>query len=126
MSLFRKRKSLQGLNLLELTPFHIYQHEVEDNGIVAVLIPRFHNKLLAKTIGTMLKSPYVKVKFDEFGSSTWLKIDGKKSILTISDELIKNYGEKIQPAYERVSKFLNQLYLYKFINFNELKGEDNG
>jgi hypothetical protein len=122
--MFGKKKLHDGINLLELTPFHIYSYEIEDDGNVSVLIPRFHNKILSKILSPRLKDPYVRVKFDEFGSSTWLEIDGFKNIKNISDSLITKHGDKIQPAYERVSKFLNQLYLYKFINFNEMKGEE--
>jgi hypothetical protein len=126
MSLFSRRKIKDDVNLLDLTPFRTYSHEINGNGLVSVLIPRFHNKILAKYLSPRLKDPYVRVKFDEFGSSTWLEIDGEKNILSISDNLIKKHGDNIQPAHERVSKFLNQLYIYKFINFNEMKGEDNG
>lgn len=119
---FRKKKS-NLRNVLELTPFHIYSYETGDKGMVSVLIPRFHNKILAKIFNSRVRDPFVRVKFDEFGSSTWLEIDGKKNVYTIAQNLLHKHGEKIQPAFERVSKFLNQLYIYKFINFNEMKGE---
>jgi hypothetical protein len=123
--MFRRKKRLEeGTNILELTPYQIYSHKVEDDGQVSVLIPRFHNKFLAKVLSPRLKDPYVRVKFDEFGSSTWLEISGDKKVLTIAENLKRKHGEKIQPAHERVAKFLNQLYLYKFINFNEMKGEE--
>jgi hypothetical protein len=125
MRLFRKRKKIESdTNLLELTPFQVYSHEIKDDGSVAVLIPRFHNQFLAKVLSPRLKDPYVRVTFDELGSNTWLEIDGYKTIKDISDNLNTRYGDKIQPVYERTCKFLNQLYLYKFINFNELKGDD--
>jgi hypothetical protein len=125
--MFRRKKRLEdGTNLLELTPFHLYSHEVEEDGLVSVLIPRFHNKILANILSPRLRDPYVRVRFDEFGSSTWLEIDGNKKVTAIADNLTKIHGEKIQPVHERVAKFLNQIYLYKFINFNEMKGEEYG
>lgn len=124
MSFFPRKKKSDDLNILELTPFRIYTHENTDNGMVSVLIPRFHNKILAKIFNPLLRDPFVRVKFDEFGSSAWLEIDGKKNVYSISQNLIQKHGEKIQPVTERVSKFLNQLYIYKFINFNEMKGDE--
>lgn len=126
MSFFKRRKLKDDVNLLELTPFHVYSHVVEENGLVSVLIPRFTNRILVKILSPRLKDPFVKAKFDEFGSSTWLEIDGRKNVMAISDLMVQKHGEKIEPVYERVSKFLNQLYIYKFINFNEMKGEENG
>jgi hypothetical protein len=124
MSFLSGKKKSDPLNILELTPFHIYSHETAANGMVSVLIPRFHNKILAKILNSLLRDPFVRVKFDDFGSSAWLEIDGQKNVLTISHNLLQKHGEKIQPINERVSKFLNQLYIYKFINFNEMKGQE--
>ncbi len=126
MSPFKRRKLKDDVNLLDLTPFHVYSHVLEENGLVSVLVPRFQNKILVKYLSPRLKDPNVKAKFDEFGSSAWLEMDGMKNVAAISNALLKKHGEKIEPVYERVSKFINQLYMYKFINFNEMKGEENG
>jgi len=124
MSFFSHKKNSDHLNILEMIPFRIYSHETADNGMVSVLIPRFHNKILAKIFNSLVRDPFVRVKFDNFGSSAWLEIDGQKNVYTISKNLLQKHGEKIQPVNERVSKFLNQLYIYKFINFNEMKGQE--
>jgi len=124
MSFFSHKKNSDYLNILEMIPFRIYSHETADNGMVSVLIPRFHNKILAKIFNSLVRDPFVRVKFDNFGSSAWLEIDGQKNVYTISKNLLQKHGEKIQPVNERVSKFLNQLYIYKFINFNEMKGQE--
>jgi len=117
----RKKKDLSDINYLELTPHHLYDHVIEENGKVSVLIPRFTNKVLVKTLSPMLKSPFVKTKFDEFGSQVWLEIDGKKKVLDISANLKQKFGERIEPVEERLTRFLTQLYNYKFVSFNEIK-----
>ena len=117
----RKKKDLSDINYLELTPHHLYDHVIEENGKVSVLIPRFTNKILIKTLSPMIKSPFVKTKFDEFGSQVWLEIDGKKKVLDISTNLKQKFGERIEPVEERLTKFLTQLYNYKFVSFNEIK-----
>ena len=122
MSFLSRRKKSDSLNLMEMIPYRIYSHETSENGKVSVLVPRFHNKILAKIFNARLRDPFVRVNFDEFGSSAWLEINGQINVYTISQNLLQKHGEKIQPVFERVSKFLNQLYVYKFINFNEMKG----
>jgi hypothetical protein len=119
----KKKKDLYDINYLELTPNRLFEHVVEENGKVSVLIPRFTNKILVKTVTPMLKSPFVKAKFDEFGSQVWLEIDGKQKVLDISKRLREKFGEKIEPVGERLTKFLTQLYSYKFVSFNELKNK---
>jgi hypothetical protein len=117
----RKKKDLSDINYLQLTPGRLFDHVMEDNGKVSVLIPRFTNKILVKTLVPMLKSPFVKTMFDEFGSQVWLEIDGKKKVLDISTGLRQKFGERIEPVEERLTKFLTQLYNYKFVSFNEIK-----
>jgi hypothetical protein len=73
-----------------------------------------------KTLSPMLNSPFVKTKFDEFGSQVWLEINGKNKVLDISTNLKLKFGEKIEPVEERLTRFLTQLYNYKFVSFNEI------
>jgi len=117
--LFGKKKIISDINYLELTPSRIHPYEVEEDGKVAVLVPRFKNKVLFG-ISSKLKKPIVKAKLDKFGSQTWLAIDGSKNVQQIIELLRKNFGQEIEPAEERVTKFLTQLFSFKFISFNEL------
>jgi hypothetical protein len=116
-----KSKIKSGINYLELTPVRKYKYKVEENGKVTVLIPRFTNKFLTKHLMSRMKSPDIKVNLDEFGSSAWLKADGSKRVNQISDELLSQFGEVINPVNERLTKFFTQLYQYKFITFNEIE-----
>lgn len=118
--MLKKNRSVQELNYLELTPVRNYNHIVEDENRVAVLVPRFTNKFLVKYLVPRLKSPDIKVKLDKFGSSAWLKADGNKNVQQICEELFSEYGEQINPVVDRVTKFYTQLYQYKFISFKEL------
>jgi hypothetical protein len=114
------RKILKELNYLELTPFRILNHEVEQNGLVTVLLPKFKNKFLASFVPRN-KSHYVSIHLDELGSAVWLEMDGIKKVGEIIDILTEQLGEKIHPADERITKFLTNLYQNKFIGFKELQ-----
>ncbi|MBZ0199601.1 MAG: PqqD family protein [Ignavibacteriaceae bacterium] len=117
--MFGKKKTISDINYLELTPTHIHPHVVGEDGKASVLVPRFKNKVLFE-ISSLFRSTTVKAKLDKFGSQTWLVIDGKKNVQEIIDNLRKNFGEEIEPAEERVTTFLTELYKFKFISFNEL------
>lgn len=118
MSVFKNK--FANANYLDLVPSKEYGHVIEENGLVSVLIPRFTNPFLVATVGRLLKSPNVKVKFDTFGTELWLEIDNKKSVGKIIENLKSKFGEDIEPAYERVTSFLTKIYKYKFITFNEI------
>lgn len=119
--IFRKKKIDSSINYLELTPKRIYEHIVEDFGKVSVLVPKFKNKILVNFLMPRLKSPYIKAKLDDFGSLTWLEMDGNKKVSDISQALTNKFGDKVQPVNERLTKFLTQLYKYNFITFKEIK-----
>jgi hypothetical protein len=104
-----------------MTPYRIHKEQIEENGIVTVLIPKFKNKIMIKILDNNKKPNYIKVKLEEFGSAAWLAIDGKKNVNEICLELQNKFGEKISPVYERVPKYLVNLYQQGFISFNEIK-----
>ena len=119
--IFGKEKLNSSINYLELTPKRIYEHEIEPSGKVSVLVPKFRNKFLVSVFMKRLKSPYIKAKLDEFGSLTWIEMDGSKKVIDISKILTDKFGDKVQPVNERLTKFLTQLYKYNFITFKEIK-----
>jgi len=98
------------INYLELTPVRNYDHVVEDTGLISVLVPKFDIKWLDKIMSKIIKSRFFKAKLDEFGTETWLEIDGVKSVQMISNQLSKKFGDKINPVNERLTKFLSELY----------------
>jgi len=49
---FKRRKILKNANFLTLTPIQKFDHKVDENGIVTVLIPRFKDYLGKKIAAT--------------------------------------------------------------------------
>lgn len=118
--MFKKQKTT-NINLLDLTPVRINGHE-EVDGLVNILIPKFKKEFMKKIIPKN-KSKDIRVKLDELGSAAWLAIDGNKKVLSIVEELKQTFGEKIEPAVERVSQFINGLYANNLLYFKELRKE---
>ena len=121
--IFKKKKINCSINYLELTPKRVYNYEVESSGKISVLVPKFKNKLLVNFLAPRLKAPYIKAKLDDFGSLTWIEMDGTKNVESISQLLTDKFDDKVQPANERLTKFLTQLYQYNFITFNEINSK---
>ena len=123
--MFFRKKIDTTINYLELTPVRNYDHVVEDTGLVSVLVPKFDIKWIDKIMSKIIKSRFFKAKLDEFGTETWLEMDGTKSVQTVSEHLQKKFGDKINPVNERLTKFLSELYKYNFITFKELNTKGN-
>jgi hypothetical protein len=110
-----------NLNYLEMTPRRIHGHEMNDNGLIDVLVPRFKNKFFKKFFIPSSKSPYIRANLDEFGSETWKLIDGQHRVSAIADILNEKFGEKIHPVLDRLTMFLTNLYRNGFISFIEIE-----
>jgi Coenzyme PQQ synthesis protein D (PqqD) len=123
--MFFRKKIDTSINYLELTPVRNYDHVIEENGLVSVFVPKFDIKWLDNIMSKIIKSRFFKAKLDEFGTATWLEMDGNKSVQLISEHLSKKFGEKINPVDERLTKFLSELYKYNFITFKELNTKGN-
>jgi glutaredoxin 2 len=121
MNFWQRRKVLKGVNYLELTPLRRYNFEQDDEKVVTILVPRFENKYLKNFSDTFKKQQFVNFKLDKIGSQTWLLIDGEKTVQTICDDLKSIMGEGFVECEQRVTKFLTQLYLNKFISFKEIE-----
>lgn len=90
---------------------------VDDKYIVTV---RIENKGIANRLAQiLLKKPrFSYIKLDEFGSFVWSQIDGKKDIVVIGELVRKQFGEKAEPLYERLSQYFKTLENCKFITLN--------
>jgi hypothetical protein len=115
------KEKISDINFLELTPVRNFEHVIEETGLVSVLVPKFSQKVLAKVINPIIKTPFFKAKLDEIGSETWLEINGEKNVEAITKQLEIKFGEKINPSVERITKFLSNLHNNNFISFKELK-----
>ena len=117
--MFKRKKT--ALNYLIMTPKVKYEHIIKDNGLVDVLVPKFTDRILGKILQPRLKNKYIRANLDEFGSETWLLINGINNVNEIAEKLIEKFGDKIQPVHQRLTTFLTQLYNAGFITFLELK-----
>lgn len=54
---------------------------------------------------------YKKIKLDEYGSFIFLQIDGEKNVKEIGENLESEYGEDTHPLYERLTMYLNHIYV---------------
>lgn len=105
-------------NYLDYIPKHniLFPYEKKDNGRVEV---RMTNRgLLKKLTQILLKKPkYTYIELDEFGSFVWEQIDGERSIYEIGKKVRERFGEKAEPLYERLAKYMQILRRNEFILF---------
>ena len=102
------------VNLLELVPKRILEWEDTDDGLITLLVPKFRGKL-GNLIASKMNSTNYEVQLDRVGSFVWKECDGENNVLEISQKMKDEFGEEIEPLFERISFFIKTLTASKAI-----------
>lgn len=108
-------------NYLELVPMKSDRYTWTENkdGIVRIIIPR--DKALDKIVRAFFKTPSnMNIDLDGYGSAVWKAIDGKRTVEEIGDLMKREFGESVEPLYERLGTFINQLRNNKFLTLEKV------
>jgi len=123
----RKRRSreteLEGVNLLGLAPHRVAEWEEVDGRIVLIrpepdtrgfrgLMDRFFHKMSAR-----------RIRLDEVGTFAWKLFDGKRTVAEIGDAMRREFGERVEPAEERLGRLV---WLMRREGFLGYPGWDDG
>lgn len=97
-------------------PRKSYDNWVQKNNNVYIVIT--HDKFIDKIARKLFNKPKTtNVKLDELGTFVWQMIDDSKTVHDIGQCLIKEFGEKCEPTYERLTiylRYLNKMGLIRF------------
>lgn len=87
-----------------------------EDGVVTIhMVNRgFYNTMAQKLFHTPRVSH---IKLDEYGSFLWMRIDGVKTVGQLALELKEAYGERAEPLYDRLVKYMQILHNNRFILF---------
>ena len=112
------KKNNKNENYLERVPQHPQwlSWSKDDEGKVTFDI---ENKGVFNRIAQiMLKKPKVShIHLDEVGSFIWTVTDGEKNISELALVARDEFGEKINPLYERIAQYFKILDSYGFIEW---------
>jgi hypothetical protein len=111
------RALAKTINMYDLIPHVRVKSETTTDGKIILLKPKFKNAFMLKYLVPRLKHPYYRIHLDQLGTSTWQKIDGVRSAGLIAEEISRELGTAVEPAFKRVSLFLHQFNKGKLIEF---------
>lgn len=98
-------------NFMLFVPVHSNKIMWEEKNELVTLIFK-HDKILERLVRLFIKRPEVTtIELDEIGSTVWKLIDGRRNVYDIGLKIKELYGDKVEPTYERLNKYL--LYLYQ-------------
>ena len=94
--------------------------KTDGDGIITLEI---ENKGIFNRVAQKLfKKPKITyIHLDEIGSVVWPLLDGEKNIMELGKDVEAKLGERVQPLYERLSKYIGILKSYDFVTFESEK-----
>lgn len=112
------KKDYEEKNFLDFVPRipKELNYSINEDGQVTIYQ---ENKGLFNWIAQkLLKKPRVsQIHLEEMGNYIWPLIDGKNTVFDIAQMVKEHFGEKAEPLYDRLCKYLKTLKDYGFIEF---------
>lgn len=100
-------------------PVRNCEYEKSNDGLVIVLFKKTKLSFIDKIFFKKLIDKPHKIDLDEIGSFIYENCDGKFNTENLISKVREQFGEKVEPAEERVVKFINQLNQNKLITLYE-------
>lgn len=106
------------MEIITLYPFRKCRYEINE-GLVTLLFKNPKPSFIDRTFFKKSLEKDIKVDLDEIGSFIWLLCDGKITVNEIILIARDKFQDKIEPAEQRIVKFINQMVNKKFIRLYE-------
>jgi hypothetical protein len=90
-------------------------------GEVRVLEPRYGHTALGRWLARSLRRPDIEIKLDELGSAVWEACDGRATVGDIVRHVRDRFGDQVEPAHERLGRFLHQLARNRLIRWKPME-----
>jgi hypothetical protein len=108
-------KKVRGQNLLDLKPMRTKKWRRGEK--VTIVVPKARTVLGKHFIDALGMKQTYKINLDDYGSAIWKLCDGKTTVRDIGKTLKKEFGEKVEPLYDRLSAFIGILRNENLIEF---------
>ncbi len=103
-------------NLLDAIPFKLNELERKGDFLIAPVYESDKGKKVAKVLKLRTTR---KIKLDDQGWTVWDCIDGERDVREIGRILRERHGDKVEPLYPRLSKFLAYLNTLKLVEIGK-------
>jgi hypothetical protein len=87
----------------------------EQSEKVIVFRPRFGESRFGKKFADLVGLNDYRIRLDEVGSVVWRHCDGETPVRSIVEALREHFGEKVEPADQRLKTFISQMQSSKMI-----------
>ncbi|MBU4202767.1 MAG: PqqD family protein [Acidobacteria bacterium] len=122
MSTKKSKGRPPALNWLDLVPEVVREWEHSGDGLVVLLKPKYNHPFFKRHVLPRLIRPNYKLKLDAIGSFIIENCDGRTSVRELGEKLKQHFGESIEPLFDRLQFFMQQLENNRMIRYKGLPG----
>lgn len=112
----KTKKAPTGENYLDYVPCHNPEIKYEIDGEHKVTIFQENKGMFNFIAQKLFKKPRIsQIHLDEMGNFIWPLMDGERNLIEIAELVKAEFGEKAEPLYNRLVKYVRTLETYGFI-----------
>jgi len=86
-----------------------------DDGRCVVLRPQLGTGRIGRWLASKLGDPCYRIRLDDVGSFIWKACDGETRLTEMADRLRVRFGERVEPAEERLARFVQSMLRSRMI-----------
>ena len=86
-----------------------------DDGRCIVLRPQLGEGRIGRWLASRLGDPCYRIRLDDVGSFIWRACDGETRLTEIAGRLRAEFGERVEPAEERLARFVQSMLRSRMI-----------
>ena len=87
----------------------------EEDGRCVLLRPRLGSTRLARWVAGLGADPHYRIRLDEVGTLVWKACDGHTSLADIVMLMQQQFGDRVAPADQRLSRFVRTMLKGKML-----------
>ena len=107
-----------GLDFARVQPRRLLEWHEED-GRCVLLRPRLGSSRVARWVAGLGGDAYYRIRLDEVGTLVWKACDGYTSLADIVGRMRERFGDRVQPADQRLSRFVHTMLKGRMIAISE-------
>jgi len=88
----------------------------ENEGQITLLVPSYGRNSFSRWFERRMRTKPFKVHLDDVGTFVWQRCDGETQVAEIANGLREEFGERIEPAEDRLVEFLTHLVRGQFVS----------
>ena len=96
----------------------------EEDGRCVLLRPRLGTSRLGRWLAGLAGDPHYRIRLDEVGTLVWKSCDGRTSLAEIARSMRSRFGDRVEPADERLARFVRRMLKGRMIAVEEPDATD--